>query len=293
MRKYYKVAGHSFSIEADGCFCWDVMDNYAPFETICEAGELLFSITVVDSLPDGTCDAFYRDNPKEDDMTCIDIFRQCGGFLLEMRPCRNSREIYRLWTTPDFREGRLLKWDIAVTGRFPLDNAAMVLYAMASAGKNTLTMHASVTVRDSTGYLFLGKSGTGKSTHSRLWMENIPGCRLLNDDNPVVRVGEDGIVRVYGTPWSGKTPCYRNECAVAGAFVELSQFPENRIRRMSVIESLAAFYMSCSGLRRLDYIADGLDNTISAVLESVPCWHLDCLPDAAAARLCCETIGKR
>ena len=293
MRKYYKVAGHSFSIEADDCACWEVMENYAPFETLYEGEELLFSITVVDSLPDGAGDAFYKDNPKEDDMACIDIFRQDGGFLLEMRPYRNSREIYRLWTTPDFREGRLQKWNADSVGRFPLDNAAMVLYAMASAGKNTLTMHASVTVKDSRGYLFLGKSGTGKSTHSRLWIGNIPGCSLLNDDNPVVRVTDDGKVKVFGTPWSGKTPCYRNESAVAAAFVDLSQYPENRIRRMSVIESLAAFYKSCSGLRKLGYIADGLDNTISAILESVPCWHLDCLPDAAAAILCHGTVSKQ
>ena len=58
----------------------------------------------------------------------------------------------------------------------------------------------------------MGKSGTGKSTHSRLWLENVPGATLLNDDNPIVRLTLVGAI-VYGSPWSGKTPCYKNESA--------------------------------------------------------------------------------
>ncbi|MBO6066250.1 MAG: transposase, partial [Lachnospiraceae bacterium] len=84
-----------------------------------------------------------------------------------------------------------------------------------------LLMHASVTMHAGKGYLFLGKSGTGKSTHSQLWINNIEGCELLNDDNPVLRVEDDGSVRVYGSPWSGKTPCYRNLDVPVGAIVDL------------------------------------------------------------------------
>ncbi len=53
--------------------------------------------------------------------------------------------------------------------------------------------------------MFLGESGTGKSTHSRMWLENIEGSTLLNDDAPAVRISADGTT-AYGTPWSGKTP---------------------------------------------------------------------------------------
>ena len=51
---------------------------------------------------------------------------------------------------------------------------------------------------------------------------------LLNDDSPVLRV-EDDVVQVYGSPWSGKTPCYRQECHKLEACVRLSQAPYNRI----------------------------------------------------------------
>ena len=65
-----------------------------------------------------------------------------------------------------------------VQTRFAIDNAAMLLFAFSTAGKGTLEMHASVTVKDGKGYLFLGHSGTGKSTHSRQWLETYEDWRV-------------------------------------------------------------------------------------------------------------------
>ena len=138
--------------------------------------------------------------------------------------------------------------------------------------------------------MFLGKSGTGKSTHSSLWLKYLEGSELLNDDNPILRVGEDGVARVYGSPWSGKTPCYKNDSVPVGAIVR--QYPENRIARNSIVEAYAAVYPSCSGFRAVKEMADGMHSTIEKVVLSVPCYTLDCLPDEAAARLSCETISR-
>ena len=140
------------------------------------------------------------------------------------------------------------------------------------------------------GYVFLGKSGTGKSTHSQLWIDNISGCSLLNDDNPVVRVEADGTVRVYGTPWSGKTPCYRNLVVPAGAIVDLHQAKKNAIRRMSLPEAYAAMYVSLSGYRFIKEMADGLHRTNEKIVTTVPVYSLDCLPNADAAFLCYKTV---
>lgn len=59
-----------------------------------------------------------------------------------------------------------------------------ILYAQAALGRDAVSVHASCASLKGRGYLFLGKSGTGKSTHSRQWLEAFPDCRLLNDDNP-------------------------------------------------------------------------------------------------------------
>ena len=137
--------------------------------------------------------------------------------------------------------------------------------------------------------MFLGKSGTGKSTHSRLWIENIAGTVLLNDDNPVVRVHGDDVT-VYGTPWSGKTPCYRNENVPLKAFVRLSQAPYNRMERLPLLNSYASLLPSCSCMRWDRASTDALHSAVEKVVSKVGGWHLECLPDAEAALLCSSEI---
>ena len=113
---------------------------------------------------------------------------------------------------------------------------------------------------------------------------------MLNDDNPVLRVGDNGEVRVYGSPWSGKTDCYRNVEVPVGAIVNLHQAKKNAIRRMSLVESYAAMYGSFSGYRFIKEMADGLHVTNEKVVSTVPCYALDCLPNAEAAFLCYNTV---
>jgi hypothetical protein len=139
--------------------------------------------------------------------------------------------------------------------------------------------------------MFLGKSGTGKSTHSSLWLKYIEGTELVNDDNPVVRFLEDGSIIVYGSPWSGKTPCYRNVRYPLGAIVLLSQAPQNVIRRLRPLEAYAALIASISGKRWDSRLAEGLHETENLLATNVPIWHLDCLPDEEAAKLCCRTVN--
>ena len=69
---------------------------------------------------------------------------------------------------------------------------------------DTLLMHGSAVAVDGRAYLFVASSGTGKSTHTRLWREHF-GARavMVNDDKTLVRVKEDSVT-VCGTPWDGK-----------------------------------------------------------------------------------------
>lgn len=290
MKQCFLVAGHTFSFEADNADVWKRMDNYVPFRTApCDSP--LFSLKVVPSLPKGESTVFMAVAPMQDDEPRIDIYRLAGGWLFDMFPTAVSKESYKLWTTQDFSEGQLQAWDPDLGGRFPADNALMLMFAMRTATLDTLELHSSVTVKDGKAYLFLGRSGTGKSTHSRMWLENIPGCHLLNDDNPALRVMPDGQIMIFGTPWSGKTPCYRNEQAPAGAFVAIRQCKENRIARLPVLDSYAALFSSSSGMRQVQSIADGMAATFDKVLQNVPFYVLDCLPDADAARLCSSTVA--
>ena len=97
---------------------------------------------------------------------------------------------------------------------------------------------------------------------------------------------------VYGSPWSGKTPCYRNLGVPLGAVVRLSQSPENRIRPLSALEAYAAIFSSSSAFREIDKLADGMHSTIEQLVSIVKMYHLDCLPDREAAELCHGTVSR-
>lgn len=153
-----------------------------------------------------------------------------------------------------------------------------------------IAIHSSVAVKNDEGILCLGESGTGKSTHTRLWRENIEGARLLNDDSPIIRM-IDGKCIVFGSPWSGKTHCYINKCVPVRALMRLSQAPHNKIRRLPALAAIGAILPSCPPAFAYDSaLQDHICNTVSDIIACTPIYHLECLPDAAAAELSYTTI---
>lgn len=298
MTKQYIVAGHRFELNlADGSGLWNSLTNYDPFVADGQAAPL-FSLEYVDAKDMEALDkeVVYNTPSQEDDQPRMEIYRNrtegCRyPWIFEMAPVQKMKICVRMAATEDFSRAQVAVASEEKLGAFGINNSLMLLYAFTTASMDTLEMHSSVTRKDGRGYMFLGKSGTGKSTHSSLWMKYIPGCDLMNDDNPIIRI-VDGVARVFGSPWSGKTPCYKNTEAPIGAIVKLNQFKENRIHRCSILEAYSIIYPSCSGLRSVDKIADGLHATIEKLALGVPCYVLDCLPDEGAAQLCFKTVSE-
>ena len=277
MTRYYKVAGHTFAVSGStGLF--EKMGNYEPFE--CKGGEPLFSL-----IEDSGMVPEYTEEYREEDRLPYIICGSSGSGNDVFEFKGRKKSLGGLICSKDYREGRL----IAARGisEMMLNTALMMMFVLATAGKDTLLVHAAVVGCEGKGYLFLGPSGTGKSTHARLWIEHVEGTELVNDDNPVVRGGV-----VYGSPWSGKTPCYRNVSVPIGGIVMLSQASYNKIRRLSGIEAYVDLAESVGGKVWDSRIAEGQHQTMNKLASTVPMWHLECLPDEAAARLCYETIKR-
>ena len=295
-KKFFKVADHVFCVEA----CDELlsqMSNYAPFEVdFCDASceKPVFSLAVQEAV----APEFTEDTRQEDEGQSIVCGRTAEGLpVFDFWLLDKSTGV--LVCEKDFKHAVLFlgeKCDgAAITGmrQFALNNAIMVLYALATAGLDTALFHAACVSYKGLGYLFLGKSGTGKSTHARLWLKYIEGTELFNDDNPVVRLFEkDGkkVAIAYGSPWSGKTPCYKNVKFEMGAFVLLSQAPFNKISPLKGVSAYAAVLPSISGMRWDREIADGLHQTQNGLASNVPMWYLECLPDEDAAKLCCKSV---
>lgn len=294
------VAGHPFRMRIEESLLHG-MANYAPF--LCTADEessplpdeagCIFDLDIQVGTTGYTGEGWQPvlNEHREADMPRIELYRHTSGqWLLRMSVVADSEIVCEIEAEADFRKAQLRILDEAYT-RFAIDNATMLLFAFSTAGLKTLEMHASVVVKDQKAYLFLGHSGTGKSTHSRLWMQAYPGVWLLNDDNPVLRVEEAGLF-VYGSPWSGKTPCYKNERVQVGGILQLKQAPKNEIHSLRPAEAYAYILSSSSGLKFDHTMMDGIHETVSAVVFGTRVMGLSCLPDTEAAQLACRTLSE-
>ena len=280
---YYKVAGLCFRLDGPV----PDMANLAPFR--CEKeSDLLFTLELVRSMPlvSATPVCCTQDGPGFPELA-IDKLSN-GNYRFRMRPLPGEPVAAELRTNESFTRAQLLL--LEGDTHFAINNSLMLLYAFSSACKGVLEMHSSVVVNGGKGYLFLGKSGTGKSTHSSLWLKHIPGTMLLNDDNPILRLMPDGTARVFGSPWSGKTPCYKNLDFPAGAVVRIRQAPFNKIEKLPPVQAYASLMASASSFRPFKTLAEGWHATLEGLVGVLTCYVLDCLPDQAAAELCHKTV---
>ena len=161
---------------------------------------------------------------------------------------------------------------------------------IAAAKHLVAAVHSSTIIHHGQAVMFLGESGTGKSTHTRLWRENIENTSLLNDDSPFIGI-VDGKVMVYGSPWSGKTPCYKNESYPLRAIVRLSQAPHNKIRRTKGIAAIGALLPSLPPAFAYDpMLKDCMYEILNKVLITTELYHLEALPNADASDLVYKTL---
>ena len=118
-------------------------------------------------------------------------------------------------------------------------NAIHSLLANALIDHDVLLVHGSAIVLDGEAYVFLANSGTGKSTHTRLWREVFGNrTRMLNDDKPMLRQSDNGVF-VYGTPWDGKHHLSSNASAPLKALVKLTRSDKNTIELLPKADALA------------------------------------------------------
>ncbi len=288
MRQSYCVAGHRFAIEAkEELFAQ--LTNYAPFSTDQSDASHVFIIRMTeDEIPSSASWEHIYTDVSDDDMPRIEMYRKEGEWLFLVAMTRDGEIVTAMRCSADWSDVQV--YADASCSRFALDNATMLVYAFSTIDKQTLLFHASVIKRGKKGYLFLGHSGTGKSTHSQQWLAAFEDAELLNDDNPVVRM-ENGAVQVYGSPWSGKTPCYKNSSAQVAAFVQLVQAPENKIERLRMTQAYPYILASVSGLKILPEMMDRIYESIARLLELSPVYRLECLPNPDAARLCAQTCS--
>ena len=149
---------------------------------------------------------------------------------------------------------------------------------------DTLLVHGSTVAVDGKAYLFAARSGTGKSTHTRLWMAAFGGRTLMvNDDKPFLEI-TDAAVLAHGSPWSGKHGLDTNTCVPLAGICLLERGVENVIRRVSPLE-LLPMLLHESYCPRDPGQHDRYRALVEELARRVPLWRMDCNREPEAAQV--------
>lgn len=158
--------------------------------------------------------------------------------------------------------------------------------------RDILLVHGSTVAVDGRAYLFAAKSGTGKSTHTRLWRQ-VFGQRavMINDDKPFLHLTDTGVI-AFGSPWSGKHGLDTNISAPLAGICILERGPENIIRHLSVEDALPRLHKEA-------YIPMDAEKypkfqtLVEKLARQVPLWHMTCTKDPQAAQVAFDAMSTR
>ncbi len=158
--------------------------------------------------------------------------------------------------------------------------------------RSVLLMHGSVVAVDGEAYMFTALSGTGKSTHVRLWRQ-LFGQRavMVNDDKPLVRIGGERAI-VYGTPWDGKHHLSNNIAVPLKAIVVLRRGKENEIRPLTVQEAFPTLLQQ--SFRTEDpLVTMRTMQLLSQLARQVGLYELHCNMDPEAAEVAYQGMNNK
>ena len=153
-----------------------------------------------------------------------------------------------------------------------------------------LMLHSSAVVVDGKAYLFSATSGTGKSTHTQLWLKQFGDRALiLNDDKPALRL-EEGVWYAYGTPWSGKYDISTNLRVPLAGIALIERAETNSIQpyggKNAIFELMSQTVRPKSAGYRMRLL-----EMIDKLLTGVPVWKLKCNMEPEAARVSYEAMS--
>ena len=154
---------------------------------------------------------------------------------------------------------------------------------------DTVMFHGSCVVREGRAYIFTGRSGSGKSTHTALW------CRvfgeqafILNDDKPFLKLNGD-LVTAYGSPWDGKSRKNRNTSAPVQGICILEKDVHDHIRRTTLTEEFTGLtYQTFRPLEEQNF--ERSVTLFRRIMSRIPLYRMGCTLSPDAPRVSWEAM---
>lgn len=160
-----------------------------------------------------------------------------------------------------------------------------------AAEKGIILMHGCAVATGGKAYIFTAPSGTGKSTHARLWLQLLGDkAFVLNGDKPLIDM-KTCVPTVYGTPWDGKEHLSRNTNLPLGGIVLIERSESNTIEPIGSGDALKTLLSQCyrpNNPNAMQHVLNG----IVKLSESVRFYRLKCNISKEAALLSFNTITK-
>lgn len=140
---------------------------------------------------------------------------------------------------------------------------------------NGILLHSSCVVVDGYAYAFSADPGTGKSTHTGLWLKHFGDkAHILNDDKPAIRI-IGGKAYACGTPWSGKYDWSTPEIVPLAGICFLQRSEENWIKRAETNKAVYNIFSQTArqiSAEKMEKLFDVLEQ----IFSKVPIWDLGC-----------------
>ena len=154
-------------------------------------------------------------------------------------------------------------------------------------GYDTILFHGSAIAVDGEAYLFTARSGTGKSTHTRLWRQFLGDkAVIVNDDKPLLKI-TNGSVIVYGTPYNGKHRLGSNIAVPLKAICILTRSAENHIEQITREQAYPMLIQQVYRPNEITLLQKTLSLT-DKLADSVRLYRLGCNMDISAAKIAYE-----
>lgn len=155
--------------------------------------------------------------------------------------------------------------------------------------RNKFLMHGAVVAWNQRGYIFTAPSGTGKTTHARLWKKYLgPDVEIINGDKPILEVKEEEII-AYGTPWAGKERLQKNTCVPVRGVCFLRQGEMNNIHKLNKREALLLLLPQIYIMSDSKKAGRTLE-LFGKVLEQIPVYEFSCDISEQAVKCSFETL---
>lgn len=291
---YYRVAQNLICIETYKDENIDyILPSYKPFK-ISPKDNKTKEIVNITCYPYNSFQDIILENcilKTENDLGNTTIYKIENGYCIDI--CyQEGLSNHRMICTENFSICKAAVLLEEPFGKDVLNSFIMIAFSIRCTNFQTFLIHASSVMIGENAFAFSGVSGTGKSTHSNLWLKHILYTELLNDDHPVVRIMPNGEVHIFGSPWSGKTDCYKDKEKKLKGIILLKQAPKNEIRQLKGIESYFVVLNNSTKLRSNKEHIKQLGDLIETIVNKIPVYVLENLPNEEAALLSYETLSK-